>query len=120
MKMFKRVFALALVLAMSLSLVACGGSDEESSEESKKPSIEGSWVYEEDGQKVTYTFKEDGTGIMSIAGITIDITYETNDDELTITTNIMNEESSEIYNYEVDGDTLTLELDGEKIELTKK
>ena len=107
MKMFKRVFALALVLAMSLSLVACGGS------------LEGSWSYEEDGQKVTYTFEDDGKGQMSALGFTVDMTYETDGDELTITTNVMGQESSDTFNYEVDGDTLILEKDGEKAELTR-
>lgn len=106
--MFKRVFALALVLAMSLSLVACGGS------------IEGSWSYEEDGEKLTYTFEEDGKGEMSVAGLKVDITYETDGDELTLKTEVMGQKSEETFTYEIDGDTLILESDGEKVELTRE
>ena len=108
MKMFKRVFALALVLAMSLSLVACGGS------------IEGTWSIEEDGIKGSWTFEDDGKGEMSIGGMSVDFTYETDGDELTITTELMGEKSEDTYTYEIDGDTLTLKNDDEKIELTKE
>lgn len=108
MKMFKRVFALALVLAMSLSLVACGSS------------IEGSWVYEEKGQKIIYTFEEDGKGEMSVLGIKVDMTYEVDGDEVTITTEVAGEKDTQTFNFEVDGDTLTLESDGEKAEFTRE
>lgn len=108
MKMFKRLFALTLVLAMSLSLVACGSS------------IEGTWSAEEKGEKLSYTFEEDGKGEMSIAGIKVDIKYEVDGDELTVTTEVMGEKNEQTYTFEIDGDTLTLELDGEKLELERE
>ena len=108
MKILKRVLALALVLVMSLSLVACGSS------------IEGTWSVEEDGVKGSWTFEDEGKGKMSIGGMSVDFTYETDGDELTITTELMGQKSEDTYTYEIDGDTLTLKNDDEKLELTKE
>lgn len=101
MKLFKRVFAAATILAMSLSLVACSGS------------IEGKWTTEIDGEKMSYEFGEDGKGSMSVPGLTVDTTYEVEDDEITVSYEINGQKASQKFTYELDGDTLSLTLDGD-------
>lgn len=107
MKMFKRVFALALVLAMSLSLVACSGS------------IEGEWVMEEDGGEVTYEFGDDGKGSVKQSGVSIEFEYEVDGDEITMSMEMFGEKSDAKGTFEIDGDTLTLKMDDETVELKR-
>lgn len=108
MKLFKKGFALALVLAMSLSLVACGAN------------IQGEWVGEEDGIEYSYEFDKDGEGSMSVGGLSVDFEYEVDGDELTITYEILGEKTEEEYTFEISGDTLELtDEDGDTLELEK-
>ena len=64
----------------------------------------GTWEGEAEGITMTYTFNEDGTGEAEVLGMTVDLTWVTNDGVLI--TVIMGETEED--EYTVDGDTLTL------------
>lgn len=107
MKMFKRVFAFALVLAMSLSLVACSGS------------IKGEWKATEDDMEVIYKFDDDGKGSVTSSGVSVAFNYEVDGDELTMSMELLGEKVESTSTYEIDGDTLKITTDGETVELKR-
>ena len=107
--MKKRMLAL-LVVAMSVfCLVGCGNS------------LTGTWSAENNGQEGSYTFNDDGTGNIKVEDISVDITWETDGDELTIVMTMLGESEELKYTYEIDGDVLTLtDEDDETLELNKE
>lgn len=109
MKLMKKLVCLALVAMMTLSLVACGGSD-----------IVGEWTMEENGITTTYKFEDDGKGSVGASGFTMDFEYETDGDEITLKISFMGATEESKGTFEIDGDTLKLTIDGETQELTRK
>ena len=109
MKTTKKLISLALIAVMMFALVACINSD-----------IIGTWVLEKDDITVTYTFENTGTGSAQAPGITMDFKFEINDDELIMETITFGITRTEVYTFEIDGDTLKLTKDGETIELTRE
>lgn len=112
--MAKRAFALLAVLVLAMSLVACGGSK-----------LVGTWEATSNGLAVGYTFEKDGTCKANLLGLTLEGTYKTEGDNLTITMSFLGQESTDTTKYKVEGDKLTMTsttADGEKEEivLTKK
>ena len=86
MKKMKKLSALMLVLVLSLSFVACGGSK----------SITGTWTV-------------DGTGSISLGdSISLNITYTTEKDKLTITMSYLGQTESDEYTYTLKKGKLTL------------
>ena len=122
------VLAVALAALLTLSLAACNentGTPTETSapaadtteapvteaEATEVPAadaadvgIVGTWEYEYGS--FIYTFKADGTGTYDIAGDTMNFTYETNDNVLSIT--FEGDTGSSELEYEIDGDKLNV------------
>ena len=99
----KKTALVLLVILAVFTLVSC-------SLESK---IQGTW--EETNNllgvdiKTEYTFNDDGTGKIKVAGeLAVDMTYTVDGDTLTITTDMVITKSTETYKASIDGDTLTL------------
>ena len=112
----KKLVALCLVLVLVVAMVACGGGG-------KNPAV-GTWKLtglfegEEDysaylamlGMDLTIVLNEDGTGTMEMMGEKLDITWADG--------KIMNE--GESLSYSVDGDTLTIAEEGERMVFTRQ
>ena len=102
MKKTIAIICIAL-LSLSLMLASCGGEEK---------TICGTWI--QLGENNMYIFNEDGSGRHETLLQKVDITYEINDEYITIhDKTLWVIESTEVYNYELDGDTLRL-TDGEK------
>ena len=111
----KKILALTLILVMVFALCACGGG---------KNAAVGTWKLtglfegEEDysaylamlGMDLTIVLNEDGTGTMEMMGEKIDITWADG--------KIMNE--GESLSFSVDGDTLTISEEGERMVFTRQ
>ncbi len=114
MKTAKRLVSLVAALVMVMSLVACGG----------EKGLVGTWEVSADidGQEISagYTFESNGDCSVNAMGITMDGTYKTDGDKITITVSFMGVETSQEGTYKVDGDTLTLTIDGETGTLKRK
>ena len=94
MKKMKKLSALMLVLVLSLSFVACGGSK----------SITGTWTVDgTDADISKLELKDDGTG-----SISLNITYTTEKDKLTITMSYLGQTESDEYTYTLKKGKLTL------------
>lgn len=116
MKNVKKLLALLLALVMLFALCACGGDktgDEKdtktsssSAKKEKKDALAGKWVDEEEG--VILTLKDGGTGSVGMDGVTIDLEWEATKSELTWTMTFMGETEEQTFEYELDGDVLTL------------
>lgn len=112
----KKLIALCLVLVLVVAMVACGGGG-------KNPAV-GTWKLtglfegEEDysaylamlGMDLTIVLNEDGTGTMEMMGEKLDITWADG--------KIMNE--GESLSFSVDGDTLTISEEGERMVFTRQ
>ena len=109
MKTIKKITALVAVLVLTFSLVACG-----------KASVVGTWKAEQDGTVATYEFKKDGTGSVSIIGITLDITYKTEGEKLSVTMSFLGQSDTQEYTYSVKGKKLTLTADGDSVVFDKQ
>ena len=111
----KKILALTLILVMVFALCACGGG---------KNAAVGTWKLtglfegEEDysaylamlGMDLTLVLNEDGTGTMEMMGEKIDITWADG--------KIINE--GESLSFSVDGDTLTISEEGERMVFTRQ
>ena len=96
MKKMKKLSALMLVLVLSLSFVACGGSK----------SITGTWTVDDISK---LELKDDGTGSISLGdSISLNITYTTEKDKLTITMSYLGQTESDEYTYTLKKGKLTL------------
>ncbi len=110
MKKCKRLAAAAVILAMVFALSACGKSN----------SIVGKWEATEDGITAAYEFKSDGSGSLSVSGVSVDITWKTEGDQLTVSMELLGSEDSQAYTYSLKGNELTLSADGESLTLKRK
>lgn len=113
MKNIKRLIICVTAMICVLSLVACGGS--------KQSELAGSWSGNNGGYDVTFTFNEDGTGVMSISGIKLNTTYSIDGDKLTVNKTVLDGTQTEEYTYKLSnkGKTLTLTSASGDTELTK-
>ena len=112
----KKLVALCLVLVLVVAMVACGGGG-------KNPAV-GTWKLtglfegEEDysaylamlGMDLTLVLNEDGTGTMEMMGEKLDITWA--DGKIMI--------EGESLSFSVDGDTLTIAEEGERMVFTRQ
>lgn len=111
MKQMKRFVAAALVLVLAMSLMACGS----------KKSIVGSWTMEGAESVSSLEFKNDGTGKVSVGeDISMDITYTTEKDKLTMVMTYMGQTETEEYTYSIKNGKLILESGGVEITYIKK
>lgn len=107
--MKKTLCIILAVMLLAVSLCACGtGSD----------SIVGSWSGTTEGVAVTMSFEKDGTGTLSALGglATEKFTYTVEGSTITVKTA---DDDTEVYDYSIDGDSLTLTMDDETLTLTK-
>lgn len=109
MKKNKRLSTAAIVVALSLSFAACGGSR----------SITGTWAVEgAEADISTLELKDDGTGSISLGdSITLNITYTTEKDKLTLTMSYLGQTESDEYTYSVEKGKLILK-NGDQTEIT--
>ena len=109
MKNIAKISAALIIIAMLLSLIACGASDKGGSNAS--PLI-GTWENSEYG--TAYTFNDDGAGTLTGEGYSMTLTYVDNDSTVDVTYNGGSEVQT--LNYSIKDNVLTLE----GIEYTKK
>ena len=108
----KRFIAILLVLVLALSLVACGGNDND---------LVGTWEHETTAFTIEWTFRADGTGEVVFIGHFNDaehvdaFTWSTGNND-TIELDFEDFEEIETFTFTIDGDTLTMadEYDGEE------
>ena len=113
MRGVKKSLALIISLMLVIGLAACGGK-------AKTYSIIGTWK-SDNGKISEITFNEDGTGILKKSSeITVNFTYTSQDDKVTVTTEVLNQKSSTEYTYTVTADKLTLTNDYETTEYSKQ
>lgn len=109
MKQLKKVTVLLLITVMISALAGCG----------KKNNITGSWTGQTDSIQ-SLQLNADGSGVMDLGdGITVNISYQTSDDKLTIVATYLGTTETTEYTYSLKKNTLTLTSDQETIELKK-
>ena len=118
----KKIISIALILCLSLVLLAGCGSNEDKIVGTWKGSVNTGIL--NTSVNVEYTFNEDGTGSMPIlktsVGIDVNFTYTIEGDLLTIVTDASILSQTKVYAMEFEGDTLTLtDEDNDKIVLTR-
>lgn len=112
MRGIKKSLVLIMSLVLVIGLAACG--------KAKTYSITGTWK-SDNGKISEITFNEDGTGVLKKSSeITVDFTYTTQDNKVTVTTEVLNQKSSTEYTYTVTTDKLTLVNDYETTEYSKQ
>ena len=74
MKKMKRIIICVTAIMLMLSFVACKNS--------KNSELTGSWTGSNGGYEIAFTFNEDGTGVMSISGIQLNISYSVDGEKL--------------------------------------
>lgn len=73
------------------------------------------WKYEGLGEVLSFTFNPDGTGTMESFGDSKPFTYTATDSKISMTIG----ESTDACEYTIDGDEMTLTVNGEALKLTK-
>lgn len=111
MKLRKNAVVVLLALVLALSLIGCSKGNS---------SIVGTWIGEEEGESVEFTFNADGTGAMKVMGMSIDTTYKTEGEKLALTISLLGMEETQDCTYSVKGDTLKLGLEDSTVELKRK
>ncbi len=111
-KIISLLMALLLVAAL---LCGCGNPETPSGGDKVEESIVGAWMAEIGDEKQGYVFLEDGTGYATI----LPMTYTTEGDMLNIHIEAFNQVQDLSMKYKVSGDKLTLDKDGEIIELVR-
>ncbi len=113
MKLLRRSAVLICVCLMAAALFACGSSK-------RQYSIVGTW--KSDNAKISeITFEEDGSGnLKKSSEISVNMTYSSDGDQLTITTQILGQTSETVYTYTVTADKLTLTNGSDVIELSRQ
>lgn len=102
MKNIKRIAAVLLVLTMAFMLTACG-----------KDSVKGSWMI------TGGTAMDSITGGMDLAELGMEMVFNFNDNNaLLVTLSFMGESESMNGTWEVDGDNITMTLDGDPLTCT--
>lgn len=117
--MKKTLIALFLIAVLCLSLFACKSNPiSANTTEAEVNPLVGRWVWEYEGlgEVMAFTFNEDNSGSFSVYGESLDYTYTYSDTEIALVT----EEGLETVPYKLNGSTLTLDVDGEEVELVKK
>ena len=104
---FRVVGIIALAALIGFSLVSCGGSG--------GGNING--TYSDEYNMATYTF-EDGKISMKSMGVTLRGTYKIGGGKITATFDGL--DKPDVIKYTLQGDKLTLTMDGETTVLTKK
>lgn len=107
-----RLVTVMIATLMLCSLIACGST--------KTYSINGTWG--SDGGKITeITFNEDGTGTLKkSAEISVNFTYTSQDDKVSVTTEVLGQKTETTYTYTVTEDKLTLTNGSDTTEFSKK
>ena len=104
----KKLLALLLALAMMLTmLVGCGGDS---------GAIEGKWILEEDNDNYL-EFQSGGKLIIGSAYGSQEAEYKVDGDELTL---IREDGDQRTYDFEIDGDKLVIDEDGENLVLYRE
>lgn len=110
MKELKKLMAFVLVLVMVTAFAGCGSSS----------GIIGEWKGEQDGLEMTFTFEKGGEGKVNFQGMSVDTTYETKGDNLTVIMSAAGNSQTLEFTYKVDGDKLLLTTEGETVEFIKQ
>lgn len=107
--MKKTLCIILAVMLLAVSLCACGTDSK---------SIVGSWSGSSEGIAITMTFEKDGTGSMSaLGGLAVEnFTYKIEGASLTVTTT---DDDTTVFDYSLDGDSLTLIGDGETVTFSR-
>ena len=109
----KKTVCLLLLGAFLLAFTACGGKD----------SIVGTWLAEEGAVQGEFVFNDDGTGKVTINGVSVDSEWSVNDKGLlTVKISTMDTKYDAIANAEfsIKKDKLTVTSDGKQIVMTRK
>ena len=107
-KVIALLIAVVLVVALFAGCAQKGGAS----------ALVGTWAFEYEGlgEIMTFTFNKDGTGVMDALGEAIEFTYTADSSTIKMTL----EGENDTVPYTIEGDILTLDIDGDVIELTKK
>lgn len=109
----KRITAVFLITILTLcSLAACANDG-----------IVGTWEGVSDGHTGTLVFKEDGTGSVSIDGVSVDVSWLVAEGKYLTVTVDMNGAAHKFFDgeeFSVDGDKLTIISGGTMAEFTRK
>ena len=109
----KKAVAVVLLVAIVLGLCACTLAEK---------MILGTWKTQTKvlglETEVSYTFKEDGTGVRS-GVLDMDFTYTMDGDRLTITTSVLGVDLDEEYTFQISGKELVLTRESETITLVR-
>lgn len=109
----KKAVAVVLLVAIVLGLCACTLAEK---------MILGTWKTQNKvlglETEVSYTFKEDGTGVRS-GVLDMDFTYTMDGDRLTITTSVLGVDMDEEYTFQISGKELVLTRESETITLVR-
>ena len=109
----KKAVAVVLLVAIVLGLCACTLAEK---------MILGTWKTQTKvlglETEVSYTFKEDGTGVRS-GVLDMDFTYTMDGDRLTITTSVLGVDVDEEYTFQISGKELVLTRESETITLVR-
>lgn len=110
MKKYKAVFSIFMVIMAVCIITGCG----------EKATLTGKWS-SVDGGSTIYEFNEDGTGIEKKGNeISMNITYTTNGNTITITKEILGQKQSEDYIYELELKKLKLTRNSNTVEFDKQ
>ena len=112
-----RILGVFVAVVLLLSALGCGGAA------SGRAALYGKWGYEEpsSGMTIEFEFKQDGTLTMGASGITFDMKYEFVDDDtikIVDETGMFGGEDATM-DFKVNGDTLSLTVEGETMDLKK-
>lgn len=109
----RKMLACLLVVVIVIGLCSCAAPEK---------SIVGTWKNQTTVlgivTETTYTFNEDGTGIISNV-LDISFTYSCYSEKLLITTSVLGIENTETYSYDFNGDKLLLIGENDIIELVR-
>ncbi|MBE6737775.1 MAG: hypothetical protein E7566_03855 [Ruminococcaceae bacterium] len=139
--MTKRIFALIIaVLMIATVFAACGDKKEDNKTTTATPVVtapvatapqteadvattdvlKGSWYASQDGVEGTYTFNGDGTGVIEMMGVALNMTYTIEGNKLTYTMTFAGESETQTLDFTVNGNELTLTDGIEPVVFTKK
>lgn len=118
-----RVFSLLLVVVLAFSLAACGGSDSNdltgttwalSGGSQEGVTVDKATLESILGGEMTYSFEKDGKATMALAGVSVEGTWSQDGDTVTM------EAQGQSFTLTIDGDKLLMDQSGVTVEFTKK